>query len=144
MACIIQMQRRAIERLRPRRPTWPRHCLEKAGRNLTSLSLKLESGLELFLYGISQGVGTCSDIHGMNVAVLGVNPPSVKLNPETRDELLRSEYFVLLTDPNRIACSSPPKQKLEVLFAEEVKFDQTRIKITFRKTGRSTTYVNLI
>lgn len=64
MACIIQTQRRALENV------------------LDNSPLKIEkeqyydlNGEELTLLGVSVGVGTCSDMHGVDIAVFSKEVP---------------------------------------------------------------------
>ncbi len=55
-------QRRALESLKP--------------EEVRSLVISIEdkyyfNGNEIFFLGISEGIGTCSDLHGINIAVFG-------------------------------------------------------------------------
>ena len=64
MAGILQFQRRAIEHLRHRADGRPVDFLRHAHR------FTLHDGTALHALGVSTGVGTCSDVHGMNVLVM--------------------------------------------------------------------------
>ncbi|OGY64788.1 MAG: hypothetical protein A3I24_04555 [Candidatus Harrisonbacteria bacterium RIFCSPLOWO2_02_FULL_41_13b] len=69
MAFIRQYQRRAIEEFSP-------------FQNRQSFTVfpyrirfRLVNGRPLYFLGFSEGIGTCSDIHGMNVAVFSLQRP---------------------------------------------------------------------
>src|SRR3989344_5937839 len=99
MGFVIQMQRRAIEALKPyAEAPWPSEALTK--EDISFFLGKDGQGAlipPLVCLGFSEGIGTCSDIHGMYVAVLGHRPFDwdAAKNPNTR-ELARCAYAVLL------------------------------------------------
>lgn len=131
MGCIRQMQRRAIEEL----------C-DVVNDQLSPIKLKpgiafrAADERSLFPLGVSTGVGTCSDIYGMNVLVLGDEPP--------RDERLREDiavqcaYAVLLRLPrdDEWRDRNRPKLCVERLAVATV----SEQKIVFSRTGFSKLY----
>lgn len=146
----MQMQRRAIEDVRPQKATWPKGTLGIA-RKLPKPHFHLTNRRKLFFYGISYGLGTCSGIHGMNVAVLGLDSPGVKTCRMERRELYDSEYFVLLTHlsdaekanvarHNRV----PVSMAVELLHCRAVRAHTGEVAFVFEKSGRIARYVNLI
>lgn len=89
MGGIRCMQRRAIESLRNIRD----NSLPPIGSNIIFL---LEDQRSLFPLGISVGVGTCSDIHGVNVLVLSEHDP---MDNRLGANSVICEYAVLLRSP---------------------------------------------
>lgn len=71
MASIRQYQRRAIEGCRPTADRLDAHLPPDLP---LADSYPDETGARLFPWGVSQGYGTCSDVPGMNVLVLGRAP----------------------------------------------------------------------
>lgn len=71
MASVRQWQRLAIERLRS----------EAQELNLGQLPELFLGNDRLFPLGVSNGVGTCSQVHGMNVLVVGLTPPHPGVEP---------------------------------------------------------------
>lgn len=69
MSFIIQMQRRAIESLRPEKKPANFLLLDDCRR------VVLMDGTSLFPLGISEGIGTCSDIKDINVLVVAKTKP---------------------------------------------------------------------
>lgn len=130
MACVKQWQRRAIERLKPHaRPlNFPP----------TEASLLMD-GQPLYVLGVSDGTGTCSDIHGMDVLVLGLTPPSV---PPRQADLSKCSYAVLLrwaTDEERRRneyCNSAV-DLLEVLVSQDG-------QVTLGRSGYSAVYSAIV
>lgn len=69
MSRVNQDQRRGLEKLISKRDReFIVHCDG-------SQKFRFENGSELFLLGISIGIGTCSDVHGVNIAVFGIAKP---------------------------------------------------------------------
>ncbi|MBI4127593.1 MAG: hypothetical protein HY459_00830 [Parcubacteria group bacterium] len=91
MSFILQMQRRAIESLRDHAHEFPRID--------PRAELILNDGTPLEILGISQGVGTCSEIHGMNVLVVGTEPLHAARAAAMSRTLLDCAYTVLLRGP---------------------------------------------
>ena len=89
---IIQAQRRAIEALKPLvGQPWP----QEAFANKCSFYIGLPS---LVLLGFSRGIGTCSDIKGIDVAVFGYrsfNREDQEIEID-RNRLANCAYSVLL------------------------------------------------
>src|SRR5258708_21269453 len=69
MGLVFQVQRRAIEDLRHEAEATPITNIENEDYISTS------TGQQLYIAGISPGIGTCSDIHGVDVLVLAEVPP---------------------------------------------------------------------
>ena len=71
MALILQRQRRAIEALKPFvEKSWPSESFTEGHVSFYIGEGPTQTPSLVFL-GFSEGIGTCSDIHGMDVAVLG-------------------------------------------------------------------------
>lgn len=88
MASIHQFQRRAIESLRPG---------DDLPADFSAVDFALGDGRPLYYLGASEGIGTCADIHGMWVLVLGTVCP--KPNVPVGNRLSVCRYAVLLRDP---------------------------------------------
>ncbi|HEY4479075.1 MAG TPA: hypothetical protein VI981_01825 [Candidatus Paceibacterota bacterium] len=148
MANVIQMQRRAIESLRP-----------KAQQGLVAikdffvmpkpLDFRLKPHFPLFLYGISVGIGTCSDIHGMNVGVFGLRGPGIQVTSDLRTELTRCEFFVKLrpltvaeTQERELAQGLRHTHELRLLSCAEVELNGS-VTCLFDDTGVSSFYVTI-
>lgn len=90
MGFVRQTQRRAIEQLRPHAdnlPHWPALVGER---------FFLTDGRQLYYWGTSEGYGTCSDIHGMNVVVLADEGPGITINKNEAEKMASASYAVLL------------------------------------------------
>ena len=122
MGFVIQMQRRAIEALKPfAEAPWPTEALTKEkisfflGKDGPSAIIP-----PLVCLGFSEGIGTCSDIHGMYVAVMGHREwdwDDTK-NPSAQ-QLARCAYAVLLW----------PGYAIEAKVLEHHDHDVRRIKL---------------
>lgn len=95
MALILQFQRRAIESLK--RHIESRSSIESEYSLQAILSDNLVIGdvRPLTILGISKGVGTCSDVSGMDVLVLSDNPQSRSANKITLSQIKNCAYAVL-------------------------------------------------
>ncbi len=138
MSRILQQQRRAIESLKRKGEPIP--------PNLESAQLLLEDGTKLSVLGISTGVGTCADIHGVDVLVLGMAPP-IDGPRIIRSTLENCQYVVLLR------CLSPEERRnsplariTPCLYAVELLAVSSVLEncIVFRKTDEIAHYVNTI
>ncbi len=83
-------QRRAIESLKPFAEPLP-HL-----DNITSFVL--QDGTQLHILGASNGVGSCSDIHGMDVLVVGTDPPVDRPRFPNGSSVKSCSYIVLLDE----------------------------------------------
>ena len=102
MASIRQYQRRAIEELFPFRDGKSFKIFPNKDRFF------LIDGTPLYFVGLSEGIGTCSDIHGMGVAVFSFNPPPPLLYFNLQNLFHfytgNCEYGVLLSDASEEEC----------------------------------------
>ncbi|OGY63106.1 MAG: hypothetical protein A2745_01665 [Candidatus Harrisonbacteria bacterium RIFCSPHIGHO2_01_FULL_44_13] len=98
MAFLIQFQRRAIESLKSHLFR-PRHAIEDIHHLRSVISGNFTcDGVSLDILGVSKGVGTCSDIHGMDVLVLGWSKSHRcrAANEISLEKIKRCAYAVLL------------------------------------------------
>ncbi|MBI5733232.1 hypothetical protein HY967_04795 [Candidatus Jorgensenbacteria bacterium] len=163
MGFIIQMQRRAIESFRGRiRTAWP---ADKFRRGKFDFSLVGERspvvhGMQpLVCLGISEGIGTCSDIKGMSVAVLGYKWHGEN-DKEYKDQgrLSKCAYAVLLWPysilplerEEKIKKYDPLEPKSVVELISFVRFEEWRdlanrlhTSFYFERTGIIKPYINM-
>ena len=106
MSGIRQNQRRAVEALFAGEVYDAVKRRQKLFRSAVSAHVvghkvlfKLKTGEQVHLCGISVGVGTCSDIHGMNVAVFGSSDPERNVLEEEKEALPACFYAALLRSP---------------------------------------------
>lgn len=137
MGLYIQFQRRAIESLREHPEAVPVPPI----RDINSLH-RLE-GSRLYVAGVSEGVGTCSDVTDMNVLVLTDKPTVRKINPAK----LACAYTVLLRDltereavADDLANLGVARKCVELLSPTP---QETGI-VVFEQTDRSTIYTAVI
>lgn len=142
MGFIIQTQRRAIERLKPqadRLQEWPFAIFKKDIR----FSFTDGQYQKIFLCGISEGYGTCSDIHGMNVAVFSDEKPSRIIwgGPKL---LWSCSYGVFLYEAEEV--DNYYEQAVELLrpLGWSVCKDGRSAVITFEKTGHKAGYIPVL
>lgn len=96
MAGIRQFQRRAIELLWKQvfddeTPVlgWPEAFKRFSGSLPPDQALRFfYKRQEIFFLGVSQGIGTCADIHGLNAAVFGTTSPLPLDQPPALDKNL--------------------------------------------------------
>lgn len=137
MGLIIQMQRRAIERLRDNAPS-PLSDME-------AKILTLADGTRIYPWGTSTGEGSCSDIKGMNVLVVGSSPFGSDV--WLRGPLQKHAYVVLsreVTDAEREEYyrRNPWKPGLGcVELLRHVRTDEQ--SVIFERTGRVEIYIVL-
>lgn len=124
MGFILQNQRRAIEELKIHAENlcWPDIFNDIENEFLIEeFNFVLDCGClmaDIYLRGISEGIGTCSDIKNMDVAVFGYNPSK---EPIIKKQLKKCEYAVLLWPQNilpegKTFCGSGnPVQTVELL-----------------------------
>ena len=145
MGSIRQFQRRAIERLwlhitKPRHPIESIYSLRSVlSDNLIiseSDNLITKDARPLAILGISDGVGTCSDIHGMNVLVLSDHLLSQSNHKVTLPQIKDCTYAVLFHQASKeeaeregfhrdagIAC-------VELLRVMDISFQYTNLQAT--------------
>ncbi len=141
MSRLIQYQRRAIEKVVD---------LSDEGKFVLVANQEyILSNSVIFLAGVSEGVGTCSDLHNVNVAVFTKNPKDkgrVKfLDP---DYQIICEGAVLLRDRRKGESSPdihPACSDIEAVDGLCIlhKFDHPK-RIFFKPNGRSALYVQLV
>ena len=134
MGFVIQYQRRAIESV-----------MHQEGLRLDRNQKYHLEGSEIYFYGISTGIGTCSDerYHGIDIAVLGKEPA------EDRERgLPRSCHgAVLLRTPHEgeIDIAKFPYKNTTVLAIEGLKvFQRDANSITFSSNGKVELYTDLV
>ena len=88
MGLYVQFQRRAIESLRDHPEAIPTPPIADASKIHSS------QGNKLYIAGVSNGIGTCSDVLDMDVLVLTDKPVRQHIKPEQ----LACAYTVLLRD----------------------------------------------
>lgn len=91
MSHILQMQRSAIESFKNDAAGLP--ALDP------DTELFLRDGRSLEVLGVSEGYGTCSGIHGMDVLVVRVAPPRADGTRMLKRAPLNCAYSVLLRGP---------------------------------------------
>lgn len=134
MGLILQRQRRAIESLRGK-------IKRDLGGAQVDQELCLENGQRVHLLGVSGGFGTCSDIHGLDVMVVGFSPPpNGKPYIDPWVSIDRCRYTVLVREPTTLEESGLPHRGpvLAVELLEPVTKDDQ--KIVFTRTGQSECY----
>ncbi len=80
MSCIRQYQRKALEALKPK---------EIQSIYLLSTDEFYLDDEKIYLVGISKGIGTCSDLHDINIAVFS------RIKPEDNQAPLRPNVEIL-------------------------------------------------
>ncbi len=96
MGFVLQSQRRAIEALVPfaKALSWPEEAFT---RNVTFFRVGQENwSTPLICAGISEGIGTCSDLHGVDVAILQYYERGVEEPKQDATRLSHCKYAVLL------------------------------------------------
>ena len=98
MSSIRQYQRRALESLKPEKTDDFIVCPDD------QYFLNFQ---KIYLLGISKGIGTCSDLHGVNIAVFGSQTtlPELRWHPKP-GEKIECSWSALLREP-----SSEEKQR---------------------------------
>jgi len=144
MACVIQMQRRAIEELRPVKGNllvkgFLGNNLGRVSRRKIPIKFALEESFPLYFLGVSEGFGTCSDIHGINVIVLSLIPPGNLLTESEWRKVIGAEYTVLLSE-----VEGSVKRILELLALENIDLSANPVAVTFRRTRKTSSYVQLV
>ncbi len=141
MGNIHTPQRRALEALKP----------EKIYPLIISTEDKYYfNGKEIYLLGISEGIGTCSDLKDINIAVFGQKEPCSPRFPRGKTEVDCS-WAVILRDPTdeemeqeerdgRIPCLTV--EGIEILGKFLIKKGRTIYQ--FISTGKKKIYVNTI
>lgn len=134
-------QRRALESLKP----------EEVRPLVISIKDRYYfNGNEIFLLGISEGIGTCSDLHGINIAVFGQKELSSPRFPRGKTEV-NCSWVALLRKPtdeelkqeghdSRTPCLIV--EEIEILGEHPIKKDKTIYN--FIATGKKKIYVNTI
>lgn len=141
MASIRQFQRRAIESLQSHMVE-PRHPIESVYSLRPVISanfLMLDNQQPLKVLGISDGTGTCSDIHGMNILVLSADQRSRPQHEVSLVEIQSCAYAVLL----RPATQKEAKKEgfnlvysffcVELLRITDIATDYTNMELTGRR-----------
>lgn len=103
MGFTMQTQRRAIEALLPHvASTWPKEVF--AGKHLLFRASKFPDAALIQqdlidFWGVSVGIGTCSDIHGVDVAVFGLRSGNNAHNNTKDFKFLSSCAYAVLVWP---------------------------------------------
>lgn len=143
MACIIQMQRRAIEELRPTNGSRAvNRLLANTLKTITGIprtQFALDQDVSLHILGVSEGYGTCAGIHGMNVMVLSTDPPARSLSDEDWRKVRSAEYSVILSSRG-----GGVWRVLELLEPTSINVSREPLLVTFERTGKKASYVQLV
>ncbi len=135
MSCIKQYQRRAIEALARQKVFRPMEI--KSGAKF------FLEGREVFFCGISQGEGTCSDMHDVDFAVFSRLEAETKPLPKTlrlvsgavlvREAKTRAERNAIGNYHGQLVCV------VEALRHDDIRLDL----VSFRKIGKKKSYVSI-
>ncbi len=142
MGLVIQFQRRAIEKLRAQnREKSPLRLMSKFGSDIRFTV----DGKPARCLGISEGIGTCSDIGGMDVAVFGVcgDTAPVRLNGHA-PKALEAEYFVFLHNGTKLDKHGAPRATVELLECRPAEKSGQLIVFDLHPTGEIADYAYLI
>lgn len=93
MACVKQWQRRALEKLRP----WTIVPLVFSVNGKDEFYLI--NGKRIYLLGVSSGIGTCSDLKDVNIAVFGYEKPKFIIFPRRWNKTC--QWAALLREPTK-------------------------------------------
>ena len=104
----------------------------------------------IYLLGISEGVGTCSDLKDVNIAVFGRKKPSYIRFPKKTKEII-CEWAALLREPSQQELKEEGKdsKSMPYLQVEEMRIyrieEKCRLKrVYFCLTGKKKLYANTI
>ena len=140
MSSIRQYQRRAAESVITR--------INMTVKHGPKILLNKRSGKKLHLLGISEGTGTCSDLHGINIAVFSEHP----FDPKRHRLITESKPChgaVLLRDPtekeirehrHEFSVDDQCLQAVEGLISVPTKGGNI---LRFKPNGKSALYVQL-
>lgn len=144
MGFMIQTQRRAIEQLKPEADglsSWPQSIFDGKVKQLRSAFYLCteDGGFGLSYLGTSEGYGTCSDIHGMNVLVFGLQVPEIKIKKEEKVKMAKAAYAALLFEAEEV--DNHYEQAVELLAFHMV--DESG-RVYFKQTGHRAIYVPVL
>lgn len=142
MSGIRQYQRRALEALKPE---------ETQSIQISNTDKFYLNNKRIYLLGISEGIGTCSDLYGIYIAVFSFSKPENVRVPMGHQEVICS-WSALLREPTKEEFRNRLKDKNDIsylvveliepiLLAE--KDDGKRIYY-FKSTTKKNFYVNII
>ncbi|OGN29299.1 MAG: hypothetical protein A3A33_03715 [Candidatus Yanofskybacteria bacterium RIFCSPLOWO2_01_FULL_49_25] len=97
--------------------------------------------LPLYLVGVSEGFGTCSNVHGVNVLGLSKNEPKGTAHAPQLVPTCRVAVLFRAATPEEIAKNGNNRSVAAVELLEFVKIEKGTV--FFRLTGHSATYVVL-
>lgn len=138
MAFLTQFQRRAIESLKP-------HASSSLSDILSS-SFWLNGKQSLIILGISEGIGSCSDIHGMNVLVLSANFLNEPLRIPTAQQIRSCAYAVIIREAREdesVNHNFDPSAEVNCVELLKVLYSETS-KTEVSLTGHRAYYVALV
>lgn len=99
-------------------------------------------GTQIFFWGISEGVGTCSDLHGTDIAVFGFDGPSEPLS-----EIINCSFAGLVrspTDEERRCLRKPPYDDPPLKITEGLSMiEETAHAIRFMRSWKKGNYIPL-
>ena len=133
MGLILQLQRRAIESLCADRNAGElRYVQSNTSFSLLDQQNPSDPRRPIRAFGVSRGVGTCSDIHGMDVLVFGDGTPDDGIPMIPLSDIQKCCYAVLLRKPTPeelggYSSSVDPRvlQCVDRLIVRAVRFDST-------------------
>jgi hypothetical protein len=128
MAGILQFQRRALEKFVDQDSAST--IVVGQGERCTL------DGKDIFLLGVSIGIGTSSDLQGINIAVFSTQGPGTKV------PLTMCSAAAILRVPLKGEC---PDDGVARMMIEELRIRRVKPGYSeFERTGRKESYVNLI
>lgn len=143
---ILSHQRRALESLRPDNEESHSFVLEK--NNLQRFYL---DGDEIFLLGVSEGIGTCSDLKGVYIAVFDLAKEDHLSCWHVSNHCVCSWGALLITQYSVVKGRRYPHQDVDRFFLDSRKEvlgllveRVSRDRIDFTLSGKSAVYIQTI
>lgn len=138
MGLTIQFQRRAIE-------SHAREPEAISPPDITNITqIEAPDGTKFYYAGVSRGIGTCSDIHDMDVLVLTSN----LIEPSRKVGNLSCAYTVLVRTltPEEAYADDLARSGISRLCAELLEPVQVQddSRVVFEPTGKNTFYTNVV
>ncbi|MFA5022245.1 MAG: hypothetical protein WC508_04170 [Patescibacteria group bacterium] len=140
MGFTVQMQRRAIERLRVGASRPP--------KDIGDHRLFLTTGKRIYIWGISDGVGTCADVKDMDVIVVAKSNPGKNWERMYHKNSLPTSRYVVLSRPP----TKEEEKKAHHLYGDNVELNTVELLrfvsrdkrgLHFKVVGKTSTYVEM-
>jgi len=140
MSCVKHWQRRALERLGPRKIV----PLTVSAKDKYYLD-----GKRIYLLGTSIGIGTCSDLKDINIAVFGREKPASPRFPRNGSESI-CQWAALLRRPTEKELQEERNGRdircllaVEGIKISKLEKDKGFNRVYFVLTGKKELYVNI-